>query len=93
MPSLLNVETHPEQPIAAQGIRLLPFAQCMTLRFPFTNFHVTWTRPVSVLVTGSNGEDQVLLVRDATRQIVWTLYGMMAVVAVLGALWYFARRP
>ena len=92
MPDFLHIETHPGQPVIAQGVQLLPFAQCVTLRFPSSNFQLIWNRPVSVLTIGADGQEKVLLVRDATRQIVWTLYGAMLIIALFSALWKITRR-
>ena len=92
MLDFLHIETQPGQPIIAHGMRLLPFAQCMTLRFPVSNFQLIWNRPVSVLATDANGQEQVFYVQDVTRKIVWTLYGTMVIIAVLTALRNFKRR-
>lgn len=92
MLDFLHIETRSGQPVIAQGVRLLPFAQCTTLRFPFSNFQIIWNRPASVLATDANGHEQVLYVQDFTRRIVWTLYGTMAIIAALTALRNLKRR-
>ena len=92
MLDFLHISTQPGQPVIAQGVRLLPFAQCTTLRFPFSNFQIIWNRPASVLATDANGQEQVLYVQDVTRQIVWTLYGTMVIIVFFTALRNFKRR-
>jgi hypothetical protein len=92
MTDFIQVETLPGQLIITREVRLLPFAQNLTLHLPFLNIALVWNRPVSVLVTSANGLEQVLPVRDPTRQIVWTLYGItVALIAVTG-LYNFVKR-
>lgn len=92
MPVCLNTETKPGNPLAVGRLRLLPFAQSVSLSLPGHRFGLVWSRPVSVLVTGPDGQEQVLEVPDPTRKIVWTLYGLMAVTAIVAVLWKALRR-
>ena len=92
MPGLVRIETHPGQPVMTGGVRLLPFAQCLTLRLPAVNFGLVWNRPVSVLVTGTDGQEQVLLVPDPTRQIVWSLYAAAGILAIFTVLSNLMRK-
>jgi hypothetical protein len=82
MPGLISVETTPGQAVMAHGRRLIPFATKWTFYLPVFNLGLVWNRPVSVLVTGADGSEQVLPVRDPTRQIVWALWGASAVLAI-----------
>lgn len=82
MPGLISVETTPGQPVTAHGWRLIPFATKWTFYLPVFNLGLVWNRPVSVLVTGADGSEQVLPVRDPTRQIIWALWGASAVLAI-----------
>ena len=85
MPEFIRIETHPSQSITVQGMRLLPFAKRLILKMPILNFSLVWNRPISVLVVGKDGKEQVLPVYDPTRQIVWTLYsGVVALVLLFG---------
>jgi hypothetical protein len=86
MPSLINVETHPGPPVLAHGVRLLPFAKSLTLDLRIFNFGFVWNRPISVLIIRTNGEEQVIPIRDRTRQIVWSVYGAIAILAAMTAL-------
>ena len=56
------------------------------------NFGLVWNRPRSILLIRPDGEEQVFPIRDRTREIVWTLYGTMAVLAAIIALVEFRMR-
>ena len=92
MPGLFRIETHAGTPIAMNGVRLFPFAESLRLFLPMMNFGLVWNRPVSILAIGADGEEQVIPIRDRTREIVWTLYGAIAVLAVMTALVEFRLR-
>lgn len=92
MPGLFRIETRPGLPIMAHNLRLLPFAQSVSLRLPVFNLGLVWNRPVSVLVTDADGREQVLVVRDPTRQFLWTLYAVTGIIAVLAVLRKLTRK-
>ena len=92
MPNLLHIETIPGTPVVTQNVRLLPFAQCVSFRLPVFNLGLVWNRPVSVLVTDANGRDQVLLVRDPTREVIWNFYVAAAGLFVVFALFHKLMR-
>ena len=92
MPGFLRVETHAGRPVLLNGMRLLPFANSLRLSLPMLNFGLVWNRPGSILLIRANGEEQVIPIRDRTREIVWTLYGAIAVLAVMTALVEFRLR-
>lgn len=92
MSGFFQIETRPGQPVVAHGMRLLPFARNMTLRLPFLNLVLVWNRPISVLATRAGGQEQVLPMRDPTRQIVWTLYGTIAALTALAIMSNFFMR-
>jgi hypothetical protein len=91
MGDLIRIETHPGQPVTAHGVRLLPFAKRLIVRLPVFNLGLVWNRPVSILVTRSDGQEQVLPVRDPTRQIVWSLYGAIVMMVLLIGLINFTN--
>jgi hypothetical protein len=92
MPKFLQIETRPGRPISVNGARLLPFAQSISLRLPGGNAGLVWHRPVSVLVTDTSGKEQILEVRDPTRQIVWTMYAAAGLLAVSALVREFRRK-
>jgi hypothetical protein len=99
---LLTIENHAGQPEQHLGRQITPFAQTWWLRPPFSAPQapgvkliggVSWSRPVSVLVTEADGSETVLPVRDPTRWIVCGLYTACAVVALMmGILSIRSRR-
>jgi len=50
------------------------------------NFGLVWNRPISILTIEADGKEQVIPIRDRTREIVWTLYGALGFLAVMTAL-------
>ena len=92
MPALFEVETQAGTPILVHGSRLLLFAKSLRLHLPMINFGVIWNRPVSILLIRPDGEEQVIPIRDRTREIVWTFYGAIVVLAALTALIEFRKR-
>jgi len=75
MPGLLNIETHSAQPVTWQGVRLVPFAQSLRIQIPGLGGGLVWNRPVSVLAVYPDGREEVLPVRDPTRQVLWMVMG------------------
>ena len=86
MPGLFHIETQAGTPIVSNGIRLLPFAKSLRLYLPMINFGLVWNRPISILTIEADGKEQVIPIRDRTREIVWTLYGALGFLAVMTAL-------
>jgi hypothetical protein len=92
MPGLLRVETRAGAPILSNGLRLLPFAKSLRLFFPMINFGLVWNRPISILMTKADGEEQVIPIPDRTREIVWTLYGAIGLLTIMTAVVEYRNR-
>jgi hypothetical protein len=92
MPDFLRVETRAGSPVVVNGIQLLPFATSLKLFIPFLHLGLVWNRPSSILLNRENGEELVIPIRDRTREIVWTLYGAVAILAAMTALVEFRKR-
>lgn len=75
MPKVINLETQGGQPISAGNFTLTPFAQSLRIRIPGLRGGLVWNRPISILVTGADGQEQVIPVPDVTRQVQWGLLG------------------
>jgi hypothetical protein len=86
MPGIFRKETHAGTPIDLNGVRLFPFAESLRLFLPVMNFSLVWNRPVSILAIGADGKEQVIPIRDRTREIVWTVYGAIGLLAVITTL-------
>jgi hypothetical protein len=86
MPGPFHVETHAGAPILFNGVRLLPFAKSVRLYSPKVNFGFVWNRPISILITRSDREEQVIPIHDRTREILWMLYGAIGLLAIMTAL-------
>jgi hypothetical protein len=96
MAPILSYETQAGQPIRHGEVTLVPFAR--TLRFLLPRhlqgvnwgFGLAWSRPVSVLAVTDGGQEQVIPVRDVTRQaqlaLVGACIGMAIFVGVIETL-------
>ncbi len=84
---LIRYETRAGQPIQAAGRRITPFSKALIIRFPGFPGGLIWNRPVSVAVTGEDGQEQVIPVVDVTRMAIWGLFsGWLMVMAILWLL-------
>ncbi len=71
----LSIETKSGQPVQYKGATLTPFSQSWRLQIPGLPGGLIWNRPVSVLVTTADSEEQIVPVVDVTRQALWALLG------------------
>lgn len=62
-----TIETLPGDTIQAGKNKITPFSQAIKLILPRSMGGLIWNRPVSVLVQGADGSEQVLPVVDVTR--------------------------
>ena len=85
MARFLNIETQAGTPIRWGNRTLIPFAQTVRLQAPGAKGGFIWNRPTSLLVQSAEGQDQVLIIPDLTRRIIWSL-GAASLAAVL-ILW------
>jgi hypothetical protein len=84
--NLIHVETRAGNPILAGDRTIIPLAKSVRLQFPGWNGGVIWNRPVSVVIRTAGGEEQLLPVRDVTRQVQLALLGGMLGMALLSLL-------
>jgi hypothetical protein len=80
------VETFSGQPVTLHGHRLIPFHQVVRLDFPGKHGGLVWNRPVSILETTPDGSEQVIPVRDITRQAILAILGVVFLIAWLQRL-------
>jgi hypothetical protein len=80
---LFSIETQAGEPIKAGDVKLVPFSQAVSLRFPGLNGGFIWNRPVSVLTVLPDGQEQVIAVRDVTREAQIIVLGMGIVGSIL----------
>lgn len=96
MAPIVTYETQAGQPIRHGDVTLVPFARTLRVllpwHFPGVNwgYGLAWSRPVSVLAVTDDGQEQVIPVRDVTRQaqlgLVGACLGMAIFVGVIEAL-------
>lgn len=61
---------------------LTPLSQVLKIQLPWHHVGLIWNRPRAVIIRGSDGQENILPVRDVTRLVIW---GMLAG-GVLGAI-------
>lgn len=88
--SFFELENRVGAPIQLGEYRLLPISRALILRLPGMSGGIIWNRPVSVVVQSEGGIEQVLPVRDVTRQVQLALF-VGAMFSVL-ALWSVRRK-
>ena len=71
--SLLRIETLTGQPIKIKDTQVRVRSQVVQLRFPFIHSGLLWNWPVAVLARTTDGQDQLLPIRDITRAAVLVL--------------------
>ena len=71
--SLFRVETLTGQPVKVKDTQLRVRSQVLQLRLPVISGGLIWNRPVAVLVRTADDQDQILPIRDVTRNIMLTL--------------------
>ncbi len=84
--SLIQYETRMGEPFDSPGGRITPFSKALIIRFPWKRGGLVWNRPASVLVTGKDGQEQVIPVEDVTRKVVWVLMGGILAGAIVAGL-------
>lgn len=63
----ISLETYAGEQIIVGDKQFLPFSQAFTIRFPSSNGGIIWNRPLSVLETSPDGDEQVIRIYDVTR--------------------------
>lgn len=79
MLNFLQSEYRSGTPIVYSGGTITPFAKLIQINLPKLHGGLIWNRPHSILVTGSDGEEKIIQVRDSTRQTILYLFGMCVV--------------
>ncbi len=85
-----TIETLPGETIQAGRNKITTFSQAVKLILPSSRGGVIWNRPVSVLVQGADGSEQVLPVVDVTRIAQLALFGIGLAGGIL--FWLIRRR-
>lgn len=82
-------ETRTGDPILAGDTTLLPFGKVLRIQLPGLPGGLIWNRPISVLATTPDGQEQVIRIVDVTRLAQLAVFGA----ALLGSLliWLLAR--
>jgi hypothetical protein len=80
---ILTVENRAGRAIPFGNNTLVPFSQVWHLKLPWVRGGLIWNRPVSVVVQEGDQGEQIVPVQDITRQILWLLFGLSLISALL----------
>lgn len=78
------------KPVAAGKTRVFPITKAFRLVAPGRRAGLVWNRPSAVLVRTPDGTEQILQIRDITRETQLTLLGVALVVSIF--IWLARRR-
>jgi hypothetical protein len=73
--SFFELENRVGTPVRAGDYRLIPISRALILKFPGRRGGIIWNRPVSVVAQTEDGQEQLLPVKDVTRQVQLALLG------------------
>jgi hypothetical protein len=62
-------QTSSGEPIVVGDVKVYPVARSYRINFPSDQGGIAWNRPLAVIVEDSQGNRQVLPVKDRTRQL------------------------
>ncbi len=88
--NLVQIETRAGEPIVSGDTKIIPMARSLRIRNPGWHNGLVWNRPVAIVVQTGDGQEQVLPVRDVTRQAQVALLVSSLIVVLLG--WLVTRR-
>jgi len=74
MENPLQTEITPGRTVEHHGRRLTLFEKTVSVRLPGDIVHLNWKRPNSLLVSHSDGREEVLPIQDRTMQIVILIF-------------------
>ena len=83
MHKLITIEHHTAPPVRHGNMTITAFSKVLRLNIPGFPGGLVWNWPDSVLVSNSNGDEQIIPVRDVTRQTLWVLAGLTALVTAI----------
>lgn len=73
LPRLFHIETLTGQPLNLNGVQLRLRSQVLQIRLPTANVGLIWNRPIAVVLSRPDGQEQILPIRDVTRTAVLAL--------------------
>jgi hypothetical protein len=91
MTELIRTETKTGETINAGDVKITPFSKSTSILSKGKNIGLIWNRPDSILVQQPDGSEQVIPVIDVTRQILWAIMGLSALVIMLLAVFTFKK--
>jgi hypothetical protein len=80
---IIQYETKAGRPIMAGKTKITPLARVLRIQFPGFPGGLIWNRPGAIVLQAAEGEEQVLPVKDVTRQAQILLLGLGLIGALL----------
>lgn len=91
MSELIRTETKTGETINAGDVKITPFSKSTSILSKGKYVGLIWNRPDSILVQRPDGSEQVIPVIDVTRQVLWAIMGLSALVIMLLAFLTFKK--
>ena len=90
MGRLVSVEHSTDQTIRIGATKVIPVAQAVRVQPPGMWGFLSWRRPSMVLIKHPDGSEEIIKIRDSTRQA----QIILVIVAIVGslAIWLFNQR-
>jgi hypothetical protein len=92
MTGLIRTETKTGETINAGKIKITPFSKSTRILPKRKNLGLIWNRPDSVLIQKPDGSEQILPVIDVTRQVIWAILGISALILTLLTILTFKKK-
>lgn len=90
---LIQINTQAGKPVMAGDTKITPFSQSVRLMIPGQLIGFIYNRPVSLLATSPDGQEQVIPIPDVTRRVQFSLLGIaFAWVMLLITLKFILKR-
>jgi len=83
---MISNDTYAGRPIQFGNRQIVPFSKRLHIQIPGQWGFVLWERPVSLLVTEEDGNEDIVPVIDFTRYIILGLFGPIII------LWLIMRK-
>jgi hypothetical protein len=81
--SIIETDIKSGEPIHVGDLELTPQTRVLRIKIPGYPAGIIWNRPKAVIVRTSDGQENILPVRDVTRIVIWAILagGLLGAIA------------
>ncbi len=82
---MIEREIQSGEALQVGNYEITPQAQLYRIRIPGCRAALAWNRPHAVIVRNEDGSEEVLPVRDVTREVIWSMLagGLLGTLLIL----------